>query len=67
LVIVVALFNNGALIMMILDKRKFKTPLGIEIKDLRKIFFWNATECFGGIIGLLLGITIVLLQQHFSW
>jgi lipoprotein-releasing system permease protein len=43
LVIVVALFNLiGALIMMILDKKgNLKTlyNLGIEITDLRKIFF----------------------------
>jgi lipoprotein-releasing system permease protein len=72
LVIVVALFNLiGALIMMILDKKgNLKTlfNLGTEIKDLRKIFLLQGTllSVFGGIIGLVLGIIIVLLQQHFQ-
>jgi lipoprotein-releasing system permease protein len=72
LVIVVALFNLiGALIMMILDKKEnLKTllNLGTEIKDLRKIFLLQGTllSVFGGIIGLLLGIGIVLLQQHYQ-
>jgi lipoprotein-releasing system permease protein len=72
LVIVVALFNLiGALIMMILDKKgNLKTlfNLGTEIRDLRKIFLLQGTllSVFGGIIGLILGIAIVLLQQHFQ-
>ena len=72
LVIVVALFNLiGALIMMILDKKgNLKTlfNLGIEIKDLRKIFLLQGTllSVFGGLIGLGLGITIVLIQQQFE-
>jgi lipoprotein-releasing system permease protein len=72
LVIVVALFNLiGALIMMILDKKgNLKTlfNLGTEIKDLRKIFLLQGTllSVFGGIIGLVLGIIIVLLQEYFQ-
>ncbi len=72
LVIVVALFNLiGALIMMILDKKgNLKTlfNLGTEIKDLRKIFLLQGTllSFLGGIIGLVLGILIVLLQQQFQ-
>lgn len=72
LVIVVALFNLiGALIMMILDKKgNLKTlfNLGVEIKDLRKIFLLQGTllSFFGGVIGLLLGIVIVVLQQQFE-
>ena len=73
LVIVVALFNLiGALIMMILDKKgNLKTlyNLGTEIKSLRNIFLLQGTllSVYGGIIGLVLGIAIVLLQQHFEW
>ncbi|MEN9909284.1 MAG: hypothetical protein RLZZ540_2433 [Bacteroidota bacterium] len=73
LVIIVALFNLiGALIMMILDKKgNLKTlyNLGTEIKNLRKIFLLQGTllSFFGGLIGLVLGIIIVLLQQHFEW
>ncbi len=72
LVIIIALFNLiGALIMMILDKKgnlKTLLNLGTEIKDLRKIFLLQGTllSVFGGIIGLVLGIVIVLLQQHFE-
>ena len=72
LVIIVALFNLiGALIMMILDKKgNLKTlfNLGTEIKDLRKIFLLQGTllSVLGGIIGLLIGIGIVLLQQHYQ-
>jgi lipoprotein-releasing system permease protein len=72
LVIVVALFNLiGALIMMILDKKgNLKTlyNLGTEVKDLRKIFLLQGSllSVFGGIIGLILGIIMVLLQQKFQ-
>lgn len=72
LVIVIALFNLvGALIMMILDKKKnLKTlyNLGSEIGDLRKIFLLQGTllSVAGGVIGLILGIVLVLLQQHFK-
>nr|WP_294773853.1 FtsX-like permease family protein [uncultured Flavobacterium sp.] len=72
LVIIIALFNLiGALIMMVLDKKaNLKTlyNLGSEIKDLKKIFLLQGTllSVFGGIIGLLLGIIIVVLQQQFS-
>lgn len=72
LVIIVALFNLiGALIMMILDKRpNLKTlfNLGVEVKDLRKIFLLQGTllSSVGGIIGLVLGIILVLLQQQFE-
>jgi lipoprotein-releasing system permease protein len=72
LVIIIALFNLiGALIMMILDKKgnlKTLLNLGTEIKDLRKIFLLQGTllSIFGGIIGLTLGITIVLIQQRYE-
>ena len=72
LVIVVALFNLiGALIMMILDKKNnLKTlfNLGTEVRQLRKIFFLQGSllSFFGGIIGLVLGIIIVLFQQKYQ-
>lgn len=72
LVIVIALFNLiGALIMMILDKKgNLKTlfNLGTEIGDLRKIFLLQGTllSVFGGLLGLVLGIIIVLIQQQFQ-
>jgi lipoprotein-releasing system permease protein len=72
LVIIVALFNLvGALIMMVLEKKEnLKTlfNLGTEINSLRKIFLLQGTllSIFGGIIGLVLGIILVLLQQHYE-
>ena len=72
LVIIIALFNLiGALIMMILDKKgNLKTlfNLGAEVKDLRKIFMLQGSllSVFGGILGLLLGIILVVLQQQFN-
>lgn len=72
LVIIVALFNLvGALIMMILEKKgNLKTlfNLGTEINHLRKIFLLQGTllSAFGGIIGLVLGMILVLLQQQYE-
>lgn len=72
LVIIVALFNLvGALIMMILEKKgNLKTlfNLGTEINSLRKIFLLQGIllSVFGGIIGLVLGIILVLLQQQYE-
>jgi lipoprotein-releasing system permease protein len=73
LVIIIALFNLvGALIMMIIDKKNnLKTlyNLGTPVKELRRIFFWQGTllSVFGGLIGLMLGVVLVLLQQQFQF
>lgn len=72
LVLIVALFNLvGAIIMTILDKRQnLKTlyALGLEVKDLRKIFFLQGfwVTCIGAILGVLLGLLIVFLQIEFK-
>lgn len=72
LVIIMFLFAfSGAIIMMIIDKRdNLKTLyyLGLEARDLKKIFLFQGTLLctIGGIIGLILGSLIVLLQQHFK-
>ena len=72
LVIIVALFNLiGALIMMILDKKgNLKTlfNLGTPIAHLRKIFLLQGTllSILGGLIGLVLGIILVVLQQQYE-
>lgn len=72
LVIIVALFNLiGALIMMILEKKgNLKTlfNLGTDINHLRKIFLLQGTllSILGGIIGLILGVILVLLQQKYE-
>jgi lipoprotein-releasing system permease protein len=61
----------GALIMMVLDKKgNLKTlyNLGVEIKDLRRIFLLQGTllSVLGGILGLGLGSILVVLQQKFQ-
>lgn len=72
LVIIIALFNLvGALIMMILDKKaNLKTlfNLGAEIKHLRAVFLLQGSllTIIGGIIGLLLGVLLVILQKKFA-
>ncbi|WP_297508079.1 FtsX-like permease family protein [Flavobacterium sp.] len=72
LVIIMALFSlAGALIMMVLDKKgNLKTlyNLGVEIKELRRIFLLQGTilSVLGGILGLGLGSILVLLQQKFQ-
>lgn len=72
LVIILTLFTlAGALIMMIIDKKaNLKTlfNLGVEINQLRKIFLFQGSllTFFGGIVGLLLGIIIVIIQQQFE-
>jgi lipoprotein-releasing system permease protein len=72
LVIIIALFNViGAIIMMILDKKKSLNTLfnlGAEPKDIKSIFFWQGglMTIVSGIIGVAIGLLIVFIQQSFS-
>ncbi|CAM1342538.1 ABC transporter permease [Tenacibaculum amylolyticum] len=72
LIVIIALFNViGAIIMMIIDKRKnLKTlvSLGASLKDIKKIFVLQGfLLCIVGMtIGLIIGIVLVLLQRQFS-
>lgn len=72
LVLIIALFNViGSIIMMILDKRKSLSTLfnlGATVREIRRIFFLQGSlmSIVGGIIGLVLGFIVVLLQQWFS-
>lgn len=72
LVIVLTLFTlAGAIIMMIIEKKgNLKTlfNLGTEIKNLRKIFLLQGTilTFLGGVIGLVFGIIIILIQQKYN-
>ncbi|MBD3582190.1 ABC transporter permease [Flavobacterium selenitireducens] len=72
LVVIMALFSlAGALIVMIIEKKnnlKTLTALGVEIRDLRKIFlFQGSLLClFAGVFGLAVGGAVILLQQHFK-
>nr|WP_041913650.1 FtsX-like permease family protein [Capnocytophaga canimorsus] len=73
LVLIIALFNLvGAIIMMILDKKEdLKTlyALGLNIKQLRRIFFLQGTmvSVMGAFLGVCLGAIFVLLQQYFNF
>jgi lipoprotein-releasing system permease protein len=72
LVIVIALFNViGAIIMMILDKKKSLNTLfnlGTEPKIIKSIFFWQGSlmTMVSGLIGVTIGLLVVLLQQSFN-
>ena len=73
LVLIIALFNVvGSIIMMILDKKKdLKTlfNLGITVKNIRRIFFLHGSlmVVLGGFIGILLAISLILIQQAFGF
>jgi len=72
LVLIIALFNViGSIIMMILDKKKTLNTLfnlGASVKDVRNVFFYQGTlmTVVGGLIGLVIGLIIIMLQKHFS-
>jgi len=72
LVIIIALFNViGAIIMMILDKKKSLSTLfslGTEPKTIKSIFFWQGSlmTIISGIVGVTIGLIIVFLQQSFD-
>lgn len=73
LVMIIALFNVvGALIMMILDKRgqlKILLAMGAQPQGIHKIFFTiGLLICgVGGLVGLVLGILIVVIQAQFPF
>ena len=72
LVIIIALFNVvGAIIMMILDKKKSLNTLfnlGTEPKTIRSIFFWQGSlmTIVSGAIGVAIGLLVVFFQQQFD-
>ncbi len=72
LIVIIALFNViGAIIMMIIDKRKnLKTllDLGSTLKDIKRIFVLQGfLLCLLGMaIGLFLGMILVIIQQKFG-
>jgi len=72
LVIIIALFNViGAIIMMILDKKKSLNTLfnlGTETKTIKSIFFLQGSlmTVVSGIIGVSIGLAVVFLQQTFE-
>lgn len=72
LVIIIVLFCFvGSIIMIIIDKRshiKTLSDLGTSFKEIRRVFFVQGVYMvvIGCAAGILLGITIVLLQQYFG-
>ncbi|MFD1615789.1 ABC transporter permease [Gelatiniphilus marinus] len=72
LVLIIALFNViGSIIMMILDKKKSLNTLfnlGATVKEIRNIFFLQGTlmSVLGGLVGLVLALIIVALQNMFD-
>lgn len=72
LVMIIALFNLiGSIIMIILEKKaNLKTlfNLGVTVRQLRRIFLFQGCllSLGSGIIGLILGILFVILQQQFE-
>jgi len=68
LVLILALFNVvGAIVMMILDKRKnMKTlfSMGATVKEIKRVFFFQGIiiTVLGGLLGITLGVIIVYLQ-----
>lgn len=72
LVIIIALFNViGALIMMILDKKGSLHTLfniGATTKDIRRVFFLQGSlmTVLGGILGVIIGLIAIALQQRFA-
>ena len=73
LVVILTLFClAGAIVMIIIDKKdNLKTlfNIGVTKKAIRTIFFSQGIliTIFGLVIGLVLAIVIILLQQHFSF
>jgi len=73
LVLIIALFSFiGSLIMIILDKKeniKTLSDLGATLKEIRLTFFAQGSLMivFGGMAGIILGATIIALQQQFGW
>jgi len=70
LILIIALFNViGSIIMMILDKKKTLSTLyniGVTIKDIRNIFFYQGSlmSIIGGVVGLAIGFVLVAFQRY---
>lgn len=73
LIAAIAIFNlAGTIIMIILEKRgNIKTLyfLGLTLKDIRRVFFYNGLlmTLIGVVIGLILGVVLVLLQLQLGF
>jgi lipoprotein-releasing system permease protein len=73
LIAAIAIFNiTGTIIMIIIDKRdniKTLVSLGLTIKEIKKIFFYNGLlmTSTGLLIGLFFGVIVIFFQQKFGF
>lgn len=71
-ILIVASFNIiSTLCMLVLEKQKSLstlTAIGMRKRSISAIFSWEAVfvTLSGGAIGIILGLTLCLLQQHFG-
>ena len=72
-ILLIATFTIVAsVVMIVLEKRKDISSLwalGAPVKTIQKIFFYEGLliTVFGGGLGLFLGVSVCLLQQHFGF
>ena len=71
-ILLIAAFNAlGSLTMLVIEKKddiSTLTGMGMRPSQIRNIFFTNGflISGFGALVGLILGITLVLLQQNYG-
>ncbi len=72
-ILLIAAFNAlGSLTMLVIEKKddiKTLTAMGASKTTIRNIFFSNGflISGFGAMVGLIIGIALVVLQQHFGF
>lgn len=72
-ILLIACFNViGSLSMLIIDKRediRILSNLGADQKTIRRIFLYEGwlISGLGALLGVVLGVAVCLLQQHFGW
>ncbi len=71
-ILLIAVFNIiGSLSMLILEKKddiKTLFCLGVDERRMQRIFFYEGwlVSLLGGILGIVIGVVICLVQQHFG-
>ena len=72
LIVIIALFNvSGTIIMMIIDKKdnlKTLISLGTTVKEIKKVFILQGflLTFIGMLVGLIIGIVLVFVQNKFE-
>ena len=72
-ILLIATFTIVAsVVMIVLEKRKDISSLwamGTPVLTIQKIFFYEGLliTLFGGVLGLVLGVTLSLAQQHYGF